>query len=132
VSTTHKNSRVLIVEDEFAIAHTLQMKLQHSGYTAEVAGNGEEALALFEKDAHAFDVVLLDLIMPVMNGFDFLEALRGKGISVPVIVSSNLSQDEDVQRAKDLGAADYYVKSEVSVSDVVGHVERLLHKKHNS
>lgn len=132
MTTKHTNNRILIVEDEFAIAHTLQMKLQHSGYTAEIAGNGEEALAYFEKDSHAFDVVLLDLIMPVVNGFDFLEGLKAKGIHVPVIVSSNLSQDEDVKRAKDLGAVDYYVKSEVSVADVVAHVDRLLHKKANA
>lgn len=131
MSIKQPQTRILIVEDEYAIAHTLQLKLQHSGYTVETAPNGQEALAFFDKDAKTFDLVLLDLIMPVMNGFDFLEALHAKGIVLPIIVSSNLSQEEDIKRAKELGAVDYYVKSEISVNDVVGHVERILHKKNS-
>jgi len=124
----HSQKHILIVEDEYAIAHTLQLKLQHCGYNVETASNGEEAKAFFEKNPKTVDVILLDLIMPVMNGFDFLEYLQKTGNTIPVIVSSNLSQEEDIVRAKELGAVDYYVKSEISVSDVVEHVEAIIGK----
>ncbi len=120
---------ILIVEDEHAIAKALQLKLQHSGFDVQVVSNGKEALALCEKKkARRFDLILLDLIMPIMNGFDFLAALKSKGVDIPVIVSSNLSQDEDIKRAKALGADDYYVKSEIPISGVVEHVQKILKK----
>jgi DNA-binding response OmpR family regulator len=122
--TTSKH--ILIVEDEHAIAKALQLKMQHSGFSVETAVNGQEALALCEKKKNAFDLILLDLIMPIMNGFDFLAALKEKGIHIPVIVSSNLSQEEDMKRAKELGAADYYVKSEIPIADVVTRVQKTL------
>jgi DNA-binding response OmpR family regulator len=121
--------RILIVEDEHAIAKALQLKFQHSGFTVETAENGKIALEMCEKKKKAFDLILLDLIMPVMNGFDLLAALNQQKIVIPVIVSSNLSQEEDVKRAKELGAVDYYVKSEIPIAGVVERVQKILHKK---
>ncbi|MCW1930563.1 MAG: response regulator [Candidatus Kerfeldbacteria bacterium] len=119
----HKK-RLLIVEDEKPIAKALQLKLSHSGFDVELAMNGEEALQCIEKNT--FDLILLDLIMPKMNGFDFLEELKKRKNSVPVIVSSNLSQEEDMKRVKTLGAVDYYVKSNVTIAQVVEKVNRYL------
>lgn len=123
MASKHKKS-LLIVEDEKPIAKALQLKLSHSGFDVEIATNGEEALQSMEKSK--FDLILLDLIMPKMNGFDFLEELKKRKNTIPVIVSSNLSQEEDMKRVKSLGAVDYYVKSNVTIAQVVEKVNRYL------
>lgn len=126
MAVKHKK-HLLIVEDEKPIAKALQLKLSHSGFDVDIAQNGEEALA-FVKEHKTVDLILLDLIMPKMNGFDFLEALKKEGLHFPVIVSSNLSQEEDMKRVKLLGAVDYYVKSNVTIAQVVEKVNAYLAK----
>lgn len=118
--------RILIVEDEKPMAKVLKMKLEHSGFEAETAGDGKEAMGFVE--AGPFDLILLDLVMPNMDGFSFLTSLRKRNIQTPVIVSSNLSQAEDVSRAKELGAVDYFVKSDISITEVVERITRILNE----
>ena len=109
--------RILIVEDERPIARALELKLDNSGFDAEIAADGNLALARI--NAEKFDLVLLDLVMPNLDGFGFLAELKQKNMHVPVIVTSNLSQEEDINRAKDLGAVDYYVKANTPLSTIV-------------
>jgi len=115
---------ILISEDEKAIAEALKLKLEHSGYEVSLAGNGEEALDLAKNKK--FDLIILDLIMPVMDGFGFLEAAKKEGIKTPIIVASNLSQPEDEKRARELGAKDFFIKSNVSVSEIVEKIANVL------
>src|SRR3989344_3373135 len=101
--------RVLIIEDERPLAHALELKLSHEGYETTIAGNGKEGCE--KAVAEKFDLILLDLILPEMDGFAVLQELHAKKIKTPVIVLSNLGQDEDRKKAKELGVVDYLVKS---------------------
>lgn len=114
--------RILIAEDEKAISNVLSIKLKNSGFEVDVANNGEEAIDLLSKNI--YDVVLLDLIMPKVNGFEVLKSIKDSGKSVNVLVSSNLSQKEDIEKAKALGAKDYYVKSDITLSEIVDKVNK--------
>ncbi|OGJ59147.1 hypothetical protein A2881_02640 [Candidatus Peribacteria bacterium RIFCSPHIGHO2_01_FULL_55_13] len=112
---------VLIIEDEHALSHALELKFTHEGFICTVANNGAEGLK--EANTGKFAVILLDLIMPEMDGFTFLEQLKKK---TPVIVLSNLGQGEDRERAKKLGAKDYLVKSNTPITDIVKVVKTFL------
>jgi DNA-binding response OmpR family regulator len=112
---------LLIVEDERPLSHALDMKLKNQGYTTKVVTNGQDALT--ELKSTKYDLVLMDLIMPVMDGFGMLKEMKAANISVPVIVLSNLGQDEDRAKTKDLGAIDYFVKSNTPIADIVKRVQ---------
>ncbi len=121
-------TRILVAEDEPAIAKALELKLTHAGYKVELAADGEEAL---EKLADGkFNLLLLDLIMPKKDGFGVLEAIQSGKRKVPVIVLTNLGQEEDLERAKKLGATDYFVKADTPIAEVVNHVEDKLTHAH--
>jgi CheY-like chemotaxis protein len=100
------------------------MKLKNQGYTTKVVTNGQEALK--ELKAGKYDLMLMDLIMPVMDGFAVLEEMKNSKINVPVIVLSNLGQDEDRAKTKSLGAIDYFVKSNTPIADIVDKVQKTL------
>jgi DNA-binding response OmpR family regulator len=119
-----KKKMILVAEDEKPMARALELKLGSSGFEVEVVHDGEEALAEILKGK--YDLVLLDLMMPKKDGFEVLEQLQQKGNKTPVIVSSNLSQEEDVRKAKSLGAVDYYVKSDTTISKVIEHIKIVL------
>lgn len=112
--------RILVVEDERPLARALQLKLEKEGMSVTVASDGEEGLSYLEKEE--YDLVLLDLIMPKMDGFSVLNALREKGIKARVVVLSNLGQQEDIDKAKELGAEDFFVKSDMPIADVVKYI----------
>lgn len=114
------DKKVLIVEDEKPMARALQLKLENVGCSVTTADNGNVALEQLEEGS--FDIILLDLIMPEMDGFAFLEKMQEKEIDTPVVVLSNLSQEEDEQKVRELGAVDYLVKSNTSVAEIVSYV----------
>lgn len=116
--------KILVVEDEKAMAKAMQLKLQHNGFEADIAADGEDAIEKISADG--YDLVLLDLVLPKKDGFLVLEEMKKRKIKTPVVVSSNLSQDEDMEKAKKLGAVDYFVKANVSLSDVVEYVKKAL------
>lgn len=117
-------ANVLVVEDEKALARALQLKLKNSGFFADVAYNGREALDILDKKK--FDLILLDLVMPDIDGFGVLTSLKEKGSSVPVMVLTNLGQEDDFERAKSLGAKDYFVKSQTSIADIIERITSML------
>lgn len=116
--------KVLVVEDEKALAHALDLKLTSAGFGVTVAVDGEEALADLAR-GH-YDIMLLDLVMPKKDGFAVLEALKAKKIEMPVIVLSNLSQVEDERKAKELGVIDFWVKADITLVEVVSRIKKLL------
>ena len=116
--------KILIVEDEKPMARALELKLNKSGFEAKALFNGEEALKILETEK--FDLILLDLVMPKVDGFAVLTALKEREIETPIIVTSNLSQEEDFKRAKELGAKDYFVKSDTPIADIVEHIKKFL------
>jgi len=118
------NKKVLIVEDKKPIARALSLKLTKSGFEADVAYNGEEALLAME--GKQYDLILMDLVMPRMSGFALLEQMKTKGITVPVIVLSNLGQHGDIERAKQYGVVDYFVKADTPIVAIVNYVNKAL------
>jgi DNA-binding response OmpR family regulator len=116
--------KILIVDDERAIAHALELKLGIAGYETATASNGQSALDYLTKEK--VDLILLDLIMPKMDGFSVLEALNQNNDKTPVIVLSNLSQEGDEKRAKDLGAKEFFVKSNITVTEVIDYVKKII------
>lgn len=114
--------KVLIVEDDAALSNILQLKLTSEGFAVTNAYDGEAGLKAIQEGS--FDVILLDLIMPKMNGFAVLEEVKKHNISTPIIVCSNLGQDEDIKKAKEFGVKDYYIKSEMSLNDVVELIKK--------
>lgn len=106
--------KILIVEDEKSIAKALQIKLSH--FEVDLAHNGEEAVeAIMKKN---YDLVLLDIMMPKLDGFGVMEAMRKKKNKTPIFILTNLNQDKDVQRAKELGAKDFLVKYDITLHEI--------------
>lgn len=118
---THK---ILLVEDDDGLANVYLQRLEAEGFTVKRVPNGEDALAA----ALEFkpDLIVLDVMMPKVSGFDVLDILRNtpETANIKVIMLTALSQDTDKQKAEKLGADDYLVKSQVVIADVV---ERIKH-----
>jgi len=115
--------KILIIEDEEALSSVLKEKFETEGYFVSVAKNGEEGLALVDRAMP--DIILLDLILPKLDGFQVLEALKADPDkkSIPVVVLSNLGEDDSIKRAILLGAADYFVKSQHPIKEIVEKVK---------
>jgi len=118
--------RVLVVEDDKFLRRAVEIRLKRAGYTVATACDGEEALAMVGPVAP--DVVLLDLIMPRMQGFAVLDALKASPATanVPVIIMSNRGQDNDRCRAIEAGAVKYLIKAEISLDALTHEVDDTL------
>lgn len=115
---------ILVAEDERPLATAMQLKFASEGYKVTVVSNGQEALDALAKDS--FDVLLLDLVMPVVDGFTVLEKIGVTKPDMHIIVISNLGQEEDRARVAALGIRDYYVKSDTTIAEIVNRVNLLL------
>ncbi len=120
------NKTILVIEDDDFAVKAYKLKFEKEGFSVRVALDGNEAIAFFEKDP--VDLVILDLMLPGINGFDVLAAMRknkrwGK---TPVIVMSNLGQEQDIKKCQDLGISDYFIKSDIKISEVVLKAKSLL------
>ena len=118
------SKKILIIEDEKPLARALELKLSHAGFESEVVFNGEDGIKLLNKKS--FALILLDLIMPKMDGFTLLAMLKVKKIKTPVLVLSNLSQREDEKRAKEFGAKEFFIKSNTPIATIVLRATELL------
>ncbi len=118
------NKKILIVEDEEALADVLKAKLTKQGYDTEVAGDGQAGYKKI-KDWRP-DLVLLDIVMPKMNGYEVLEKLNEDGDKTPVIIISNSGQPVEIEKTKKLGAIDCLVKTQFDPKEVVEKVNKYL------
>lgn len=116
--------RILIIEDEKTLARALEIKLTLSGFVVKAVFNGQDGVTLLQKES--FDLILLDLIMPKMDGFGVLTILKAKKIETPVMVLSNLSQESDMKRTKEFGAKEFFIKSNTPIAMIVERVAKLL------
>ena len=118
----------MIVEDDSFVMDIYQTKLGQSGYEVVGAGNGLEALKQMENGK--FDLVLLDIIMPYMDGLEVLKKIKAdeKNKDLPIILLTNLSQKEEVDKGLGLGANDYLIKSHFTPSEVLEKVKVYLDK----
>ena len=118
--------KILLVEDDTALAAVYRARLDLEGFDIQEANDGEKALsaALDYKP----DLILLDVMMPKISGFDVLDILRNtpETSNIRVIMLTALSQDKNKQRAEELGVDEYLVKSQVVISDVVERVKHHL------
>lgn len=112
--------KVLIVEDERPMANALELKLNKSGFKAKAVFDGDSAVDILSKEK--YDLVLLDLIMPKIDGFEVMKKMRDLKNDAKVIVLSNLSQEEDRTKAMAMGALDYFVKSDTPIAEIVKKV----------
>lgn len=115
-------ARVLLAEDDRFLRKAAETALKRQGFTVFPAVDGEEALRVAR--AETPDIVLLDLIMPKLQGFEVLRALKADAATakIPVIILSNLGQESDVKQAMEAGAAGYFVKANLSLQDLVKRV----------
>lgn len=118
--------KVLVIEDESALQKTIGDALSQEGYEVIAALDGEIGSRLAEEKMP--ELILLDLILPKMNGFDVLKALKSeeKTSRIPVIVLTNLESMGDIQKALDLGATTYLVKSNYSLEDIINKVKQTV------
>ncbi len=104
--------KILIVEDEDILRESYEIILSTQPYVIHVAANGKEALALCEE--HVYDLILLDLMMPVVNGVEFLQQFPVKTSPTKIIIMSNLSSGEELTAALKLGAHKNIIKADLS------------------
>lgn len=123
------NAKILVIEDDPFLANLLKLRLQKEQMEVISAIDGEDAIKKLN-DIEP-DLILLDLILPKKSGFEVLEnisknpSLRNK----PVIIISNLGQTADIQKGKELGAVEYFVKAKISIDDLILKIKDFLKKK---
>ncbi len=118
--------KILLVEDDSLIVEIYTTRLKEAGFEIESEIDGEGAIRkLKEKE---FDLVLLDIVLPNLTGFEFLERIRNKEKlkNVKVLILSNLGQKTDVERAERLGAIKYLIKANYTPSEVVEEIKKIL------
>lgn len=123
------NHKVLSVEDDDFLSNLFGTKLVHEGCIYFHARNGEEALQLADRETP--DIILLDLMLPGMSGFDVLKSLHEnpRFTSTPVLILSNLGQKEDIERCRALGATKYLIKAEHDLDDIINEIVKMLKEK---
>lgn len=128
---SEKQTKILIVEDDITMREIVVHKLSTNGFTVVEADDGKSAIETWKKEKP--DLVLLDLMLPEMDGFQILEAVRKGGDAdiqkTGVIVLSNLFSKEDIKKAKDLGIDDFMVKAYYTTEEILTRVKDALKKK---
>lgn len=124
-----KKEKILIVEDDMYINKMYQLKLNLEGYEVEVAENGR--IGMEKVKSFKPDIMLLDILMPEMDGFEVLKAIKEDSSikSIPILIMSNLGQEDHIQKGKELGAIGYIVKTQYTPAKVVETIKEVLSKK---
>ena len=125
-------TKIVVADDDRMFRKAAETTLRRQGYAVTTASDGEEALQLIR--AERPDIIVLDLIMPKLQGFDVLQVLKQDSLTaaIPVIVLSSLTQEQDKQEALDLGAVAYFNKATYSLGELVKQVEATLTKGQES
>lgn len=121
-------AKVLVVEDDKFLVSAYRAKLTKSGFEVQIALDGQEGIDALK--TFSPDIILLDLVMPRKDGFTTLGEIRAQEQwkTVPVIVTSNLGQKEDIDKAMSLGATDYIIKSDLSMDALVTKINSVVNK----
>jgi len=120
------NIKILLVEDDVFLLNMYAEKFRRESFDVFVADNGIKALKVANEELPA--IILLDLILPKMDGFEVLRELKKNPalVNVPVILLTNLSQKDDINRGMELGAVDFLIKAHFMPSEVVNKVKKIL------
>lgn len=121
--------KVFIIEDDIYISDMYRIKLEADNYEVNVASDGIEGMKRLEKNIP--DVILLDIVMPKIDGFSVLKMIKENDIlkNVPVILLTNLSQKENIEKGFELGAASYIIKAHFTPSEVVKKIKEVIEKE---
>ena len=121
-----KNKKILVIEDEATLQRALSEVLSKEGYEVVFALDGSKGLELAQKENP--DLILLDIILPKMDGFEVLKKIKENDeiSKIPIIILTNLSDVNDIQKALDLGATTYLVKADFHIEDVLKKIEKVL------
>lgn len=123
----NNQAKILMIEDDELLAKMYSTKLSMESFDVDKVFDGEEALQKLETGN--YDLILLDLMLPKVDGFTVLEKLRASdwpAKAKPVIVFSNLGQESDINRARELGSSDYLIKANLTPNQVVGKIREYL------
>lgn len=125
---SEKKIKILIIEDDSFLLSMYAAKFELENFTVLLAPDGDKGLRLAPKEIP--DIILLDIILPEKNGFEVLKGLRDdeKTKNIPVILLTNLSQKDDIDKGMGLGAVDYLIKAHFTPSEVVEKVKKILNK----
>jgi len=120
-------NKILIIEDEEIILDLLQKKLTQEGYDISIAKDGAEGIRAMRENKP--DLILLDIVMPKMGGFEVMEEMqKDSGLrDIPIIVVSNSGQPVELDKAQELGAKDWLIKTEFDPQEVVEKVKKWIH-----
>lgn len=118
--------KILFIEDEPALQKTMGDLLRSESYEVVSATDGEQGLRLAQSEDP--DIILLDIVLPRMNGLEVLKKLREANNKTPVIILTNLEGAEEVQKALDLGATTYLVKANYQMEDILAKIKRVLNE----
>ncbi len=120
-------AKILIVEDDNFLQGLEAMKLKKEGFDVFVASNATDAFKTFEKEGK-LDMMLLDLMLPEIDGFAVLEKIRGDAVhkDTPVIVFSNMYEDKDITRANTLGISEFMIKSNFTLDELVTKIREII------
>jgi DNA-binding response OmpR family regulator len=121
-----EKKRVLIAEDDTVIASMYNMKLVQNGFDVKLADNGADALEIAKKEK--FDLILLDVVMPQLDGFTVLQELKkiDSFKDIPIIMLTNLGTAEDKKKGQEYGAVDYLVKASLTPTQVSEAINKYL------
>jgi len=124
----NSKSTILIAEDDENLREMYTMALTNAGFEVLPAVDGREALDLLEKRFTEINLLILDIVMPEMDGFEVLEKIAddSRFNKIPVFVSTNLDNEEDRRKAFGMGALDYYIKSNHTPSELVNDVKGVI------
>ena len=127
INTNNSKPKVFIVDDDKFLLDMYALKFSEVGFSVCAAGGGAEALDKLN-DGFVPDVILLDIVMPGMDGFELLKNIKEKKLapSAKIIILSNIGQENDIERGKKLGANGYIVKASVTPTEVVEKVKEVL------
>lgn len=117
---------ILIVEDEGELAQSLEVKLERAGFSSKIVGNGKEAIENIK--LYSFDLILLDLLTPHLQGVGVLEWMHEENINIPVFILTNLDERKSRKETLQAGAKKYYIKSETSLESIIEEIRDYFKK----
>jgi DNA-binding response OmpR family regulator len=117
---------IMLIEDDHFLSSLMKARLEKDGFKVAQAFDGEEAMHMLKEVLPS--LIMLDLIMPKVTGFEVLQmiSITPELNKVPVIIVSNLAQDSDIEKARQLGVKEYFIKVKVSIDDIVGKIKSLV------
>lgn len=119
-----EKTKILIVEDDNFLVKAYQIKFGREGFDVFIAMDGDEGLTMAKKEKPT--LIILDLMLPKMNGFEFLKKIKSdEGLkNIPVVALSNLGQKSDQEKAISLGAAEYFIKTEHTLEEIIEKISK--------